>query len=96
MATRPSVGRRVGLVLIVLVVVAAAGSAAYWWWNHKPVDRVAILEANTRQRDAPPGAFWLCAFAWRPGANALPLGSNEPRSKEARCLNPFRSALAPS
>src|SRR5438067_7848450 len=48
MATRPSVGRRVGLVLIVLVVVAAAGSAAYWWWNHKPVDRVAILEANTR------------------------------------------------
>src|SRR5207244_9054784 len=55
-----------------------------------------ILEANTRQRDAPPGAFWLCAFAWRPGANALPLGSNEPRSKEARCLNPFRSALAPS
>ncbi|RUX05704.1 hypothetical protein EOA35_07190, partial [Mesorhizobium sp. M8A.F.Ca.ET.023.01.1.1] len=36
------------------------------------------------------------AFAWRLGANALPLGSNEPGSKEARCLNRCRSALAPS
>ncbi|TPI23475.1 hypothetical protein FJW08_30705 [Mesorhizobium sp. B3-2-1] len=32
------------------------------------------------------------AFAWTLGANALPLGSNESGSKEARCLNRCSSA----
>ncbi|TRC96345.1 hypothetical protein FJV76_07740 [Mesorhizobium sp. WSM4303] len=40
---------------------------------------------------------WTSSFVWTLGANALPLGSNpEPRSKDDRCLNHFRSALAPS